>query len=366
MTVATLLAAAGGQAGRPAPAAHRHGRDARQSGSARSAGSCRGVARISLRSRLVTAVAPDGPASPSGYDEPSAERCIWACSTPCRRSTTPASPCSPTTSCRFATDPWICLPARHRHHLRRARLPGVVRARAGSCGAARRGGRSTSEVTVDHLRDPVRRRGRGVPARRVGQPAAPSARSMPAARSSSGSSTGSSPAPPASTASTWARPTRRRLLITDVLMFIGGGSAGTAGGIKVTTFALLGVRDPRRDPRRTRPCTRSAAGCPPRSNARRSPSRWPASALVMAATVALLADHPASVWTRVLFEADLRVRHRRPVHRHHRRPAGRRAARADRADVPRPARARSRWPPHWPCASRNRRYELPEERPIVG
>lgn len=30
------------------------------------------------------------------------------------------------------------------------------------------------------------------------------------------------------------------LLITDVLMFIGGGSAGTAGGIKVTTFFLLG------------------------------------------------------------------------------------------------------------------------------
>lgn len=29
------------------------------------------------------------------------------------------------------------------------------------------------------------------------------------------------------------------LLLTDVLMFIGGGSAGTAGGIKVTTFALL-------------------------------------------------------------------------------------------------------------------------------
>ncbi|GAA2043466.1 TrkH family potassium uptake protein [Nocardiopsis rhodophaea] len=29
------------------------------------------------------------------------------------------------------------------------------------------------------------------------------------------------------------------LFITDMLMFIGGGSAGTAGGIKVTTFALL-------------------------------------------------------------------------------------------------------------------------------
>ena len=30
------------------------------------------------------------------------------------------------------------------------------------------------------------------------------------------------------------------LLVNDVLMFIGGGSGGTAGGIKVTTFALLG------------------------------------------------------------------------------------------------------------------------------
>ena len=29
------------------------------------------------------------------------------------------------------------------------------------------------------------------------------------------------------------------MLGTDVLMFIGGGSAGTAGGIKVTTFAVL-------------------------------------------------------------------------------------------------------------------------------
>ena len=30
------------------------------------------------------------------------------------------------------------------------------------------------------------------------------------------------------------------LLVTEALMFIGGGSASTAGGIKVTTFALLG------------------------------------------------------------------------------------------------------------------------------
>ncbi|XVV01244.1 TrkH family potassium uptake protein [Actinosynnema sp. CA-248983] len=33
--------------------------------------------------------------------------------------------------------------------------------------------------------------------------------------------------------------TTEGLFVTDLLMFIGGGSAGTAGGIKVTTFALL-------------------------------------------------------------------------------------------------------------------------------
>ncbi|MFN3724684.1 MAG: potassium transporter TrkG [Allosphingosinicella sp.] len=31
------------------------------------------------------------------------------------------------------------------------------------------------------------------------------------------------------------------LLVTDVLMLIGGGSGGTAGGIKVTTFIVLGL-----------------------------------------------------------------------------------------------------------------------------
>ncbi|WP_408648610.1 TrkH family potassium uptake protein [Streptomonospora mangrovi] len=33
--------------------------------------------------------------------------------------------------------------------------------------------------------------------------------------------------------------TTQTLFVTDALMFVGGGSAGTAGGIKVTTFALL-------------------------------------------------------------------------------------------------------------------------------
>jgi Trk-type K+ transport system membrane component len=37
----------------------------------------------------------------------------------------------------------------------------------------------------------------------------------------------------------YAHLTPESLLTTDILMFIGGGSAGTAGGIKVTTFGLL-------------------------------------------------------------------------------------------------------------------------------
>ncbi len=32
------------------------------------------------------------------------------------------------------------------------------------------------------------------------------------------------------------------LLLTDALMFIGGGSAGTAGGIKITTCGLLAYK----------------------------------------------------------------------------------------------------------------------------
>ena len=37
----------------------------------------------------------------------------------------------------------------------------------------------------------------------------------------------------------WARCTARSLLVMDMLMFVGGGSASTAGGIKVTTLAVL-------------------------------------------------------------------------------------------------------------------------------
>ena len=138
----------------------------------------------------------------------------------------------------FATDPWICLPLGVGHDPGWDRLPGVVRARPTAAPAAAARWSLHVRVTVITYAHPVRGRRRDVPARASGQPA--HARPVDIAASwSSGCSTGSSPAPPASTASTWARRDPSTLLITDVLMFIGGGSAGTAGGIKVTTFALL-------------------------------------------------------------------------------------------------------------------------------
>ena len=54
----------------------------------------------------------------------------------------------------------------------------------------------------------------------------------------------------------------------DVFMFIGGGSAGTAGGIKVTTFALLFfVIWPRSAGNRRPPC--SGGGWTPGRSGRR-------------------------------------------------------------------------------------------------
>jgi trk system potassium uptake protein TrkH len=90
------------------------------------------------------------------------------------------------------------------------------------------------------------------------------------------------------------------LLVTDVLMFIGGGSAGTSGGIKVTTFALLAfvmLAEVRGEP------TVHVAG-------RRLPATVQRQALtvalagvgvVMASTVALLAITPFGL-DAVLFE----------------------------------------------------------------
>lgn len=66
------------------------------------------------------------------------------------------------------------------------------------------------------------------------------------------------------------------LLLLDGLMFTGGGSAGTAGGVKITIFAILGfVIWPRSAA--NRPCASSTDGCPRRTYARHSPSPCSAS-----------------------------------------------------------------------------------------
>ena len=161
--------------------------------------------------------------------------------------------------------------------------------------------------------------------RSSGPTRAPSGRSTVAGQAAGRrSSRRSCRARPGSTASTTAHDaTRRRCSCTDVLMFIGGGSAGTAGGIKVTTFILLvfvicaevrgragrrGVRPAHRPPRRQRQAlTVALLGVRPWS-ARR---RWCCSLTPTSA-------RPGAV------RGDLRVRHRRAVHRHHRRPARRR------------------------------------------
>ena len=91
------------------------------------------------------------------------------------------------------------------------------------------------------------------------------------------------------------------LFVTDLLMFIGGGSASTAGGIKVTTFALLFLMvwsEARGDPHV------SAFGRRIPAHAQRQAFSvvFIAGAAVFAGTLALMAlgDHP---FRDVLFEA---------------------------------------------------------------
>jgi trk system potassium uptake protein len=91
------------------------------------------------------------------------------------------------------------------------------------------------------------------------------------------------------------------LFVTDLLMFIGGGSASTAGGIKVTTFALLFLMvwsEVRGDPH----VTAFSRRIPPHAQRQAFSIAFIATAAVFAGTLALLAvsDHP---FREVLFEA---------------------------------------------------------------
>jgi trk system potassium uptake protein len=91
------------------------------------------------------------------------------------------------------------------------------------------------------------------------------------------------------------------LFVTDLLMFIGGGSASTAGGIKVTTFALLFLMvwsEARGDPN----VTAFGRQVPAHAQRQAFSVAFIATAAVFAGTLALLAlsDHP---FREVLFEA---------------------------------------------------------------
>ena len=112
------------------------------------------------------------------------------------------------------------------------------------------------------------------------------------------------------------------LAVTDVLMFIGGGSASTAGGIKVTTFLLLAfviwaeVRgehdvDDRPPPdRRARPQRQALTVALLGVGAGRRRHAGPAAA------------SPTSPFDRVLFEATSAFATVGLSHRHHPGPAG--------------------------------------------
>ncbi len=118
------------------------------------------------------------------------------------------------------------------------------------------------------------------------------------------------------------------MMVNFLLMFIGGGSAGTAGGIKVTTFLVLfaivlsevlGRRD---------------AGLFQRRFGR-AVERQALSVTVLAAIADVRRDHLYRIDQRAAagrypVRMHLRFLHRRPFDRHHRRPAAQRAG----CDVP--------------------------------
>ncbi|HSK56892.1 MAG TPA: potassium transporter TrkG, partial [Jiangellales bacterium] len=91
------------------------------------------------------------------------------------------------------------------------------------------------------------------------------------------------------------------LTVMDALMFIGGGSAGTAGGIKVTTFSLLAFVI-LAEIRGQRDVTVGTRRVDPRAQRQALTIALLGVAVVALGTMALLADNPFTL-DRVLFEA---------------------------------------------------------------
>ena len=91
------------------------------------------------------------------------------------------------------------------------------------------------------------------------------------------------------------------LFVTDVLMFVGAGSASTGGGIKVTTFALLLLMvwaEVRGDPH----VTAFERRVPPHAQRQALAVTLIALGAVLVATLALMADS-RFVFSQALFEA---------------------------------------------------------------
>ena len=157
--------------------------------------------------------------------------------------------------------------------------------------------------------------------------------------------------------------TPETMAVNYVLMFIGGGSAGTAGGIKVTTFFLLAyvIWSEVRGERDTNIAHRKIGGA----------------TLRQALTVVLLAIAVIAIGTtgdpaghrlrprRRAVRGDLGVRHRRALHRHHPRPAASAQLTlmalmfVGRVGTITVASALA-------LKTRHHHFHLPEERPVVG
>ena len=114
------------------------------------------------------------------------------------------------------------------------------------------------------------------------------------------------------------------LLGTVILMFIGGGSAGTAGGIKVTTFVILLfviIAEVRGERSASRPST---AGIDPRVQRQALTVALLGVAAVVGTSLAVMLMSPFTL-TDGAVRGHLGVRDRRAVDRHHRRAARGRA-----------------------------------------
>ena len=194
---------------------------------------------------------------------------------------------------------------------------------------------------------------------------APSGRSTRPRACSRDSSLGADPHRAGSTRSTSRAMHDESWLGTDVLMFIGAGPAGTAGGIKVTTFAVLFFIIVDRAPRR------AAAVNIFGKRLSRAVHRQAITVVLVAVAAVMGPDAPADAAHRHRprphpVRGGLGVRHRRALDGHHARPA--RLRRSSCSSRSCSSAALGPLTLGSAIALRERRilYEYPKERPAIG